>query len=425
MNCAHCGSNSFAKNGIKQGKQIYKCKSCGREFREGEGTSESKIIEQGKDFINIVCASKRMLTKDELIREFNIDLNLWEIDRFKVKTSEGYRKDRKVKWEVKNGTVTEGSVDDTGKMLVVPLYHIEIRFVPKKKETDLRVLTEELKKDMLKFSPKYPIIKYPKDREKYLFEPDMPDLHFGKLAWAQESGDDYDLEIAERMAIKHLESLIRQAEHYKVERVLFPIGNDYFNVNSKTNTTVSGTPQQEDTRSQKTFKRGRLLAVKMIDLLTVIAPVDVLIVPGNHDEERTFYLGDSLESWYHKNPNVTINNEANKRKYYSYGKNLIGFTHGYWEKLDELPLIMSLEQPELWGKCPLREWQTGDKHHKKEIKKVMREDEQKGVMVRILRSLSANDTWHHDKGYINQRRFAEGFIRHAEHGLVSQFVSSI
>ena len=59
---------------------------------------EGATFEQGDDFINVICASRRMLTKEDVIREFKIDTDLWEVEKFKVKTSEGYRKDRRVKW---------------------------------------------------------------------------------------------------------------------------------------------------------------------------------------------------------------------------------------------------------------------------------------------------------------------------------------
>jgi len=95
---------------------------------------ESSSYDQGNDFINVVCASKRMLSKEDVIKQFNIDMNIWEIERFKVKSSEGYRKDRKVDWHIKNGSVTQGDVTDSGKMLVVPLFHIEVRLVKKKQE---------------------------------------------------------------------------------------------------------------------------------------------------------------------------------------------------------------------------------------------------------------------------------------------------
>jgi hypothetical protein len=78
-----------------------------------------------------------------------------------------------------------------------------------------------------------------------------------------------------------------------------------------------------------------------------VAPVDVLIVPGNHDRERMFYAGAALECWYHGSPNVLVDNGAQLRKYYSLGKNLIGFTHGSEEKFTMLPGIMAHEVPQL------------------------------------------------------------------------------
>lgn len=429
--CPDCSSTDLQKVGTRGQKQRFLCKKCSRYFSVSfnevnlEGDGERTSYEQGEDFINIVCASRRMLTKEEVIKQFKINLDEWEIDSFKVKTSEGYRKDRKVKWQVKDGTVTEGDVNDSGKMLIVPLYHIEVRFKKKVEEIELRDIKDAIIKEMKRFAPKYKKIKFNKIKDKFLLEPDMPDIHYGKLAWSEESGEDFDIKIAEELALDSLQSLLNQSSVYSIHKILFPIGNDYFNVNSKLNVTVHNTPQQEDTRWQKTFVKGRLLAIKMIDMLSMVAPVNVLIIPGNHDEERTFYLGDALECWYHNNKNVTIDNSAPKRKYYLYGKNLIGFTHGYYEKLDKLPLLMPLEVPELWSKSKWREWQTGDKHHKKEIRTSLKEDESTGVMVRILRSLTSSDAWTFDKGFVGAQRASEAFIRHFEKGLIAQFTTSI
>lgn len=121
----------------------------------------------------------------------------------------------------------------------------------------------------------------------------MPDIHFGKLTWREESGDDYDIKIAREIVTSTLERLLSYAEHFGVERILFPFGNDFFNVDNIDNTTTHGTPQQEDTRWRKTFREGKRLAVSMIDRCLSIAPVDVLVIPGNHDEQRSFFPGRS------------------------------------------------------------------------------------------------------------------------------------
>ncbi len=36
VNCKHCGIDDHVKNGYVNGKQRYKCKGCGKTFREGD-----------------------------------------------------------------------------------------------------------------------------------------------------------------------------------------------------------------------------------------------------------------------------------------------------------------------------------------------------------------------------------------------------
>jgi hypothetical protein len=159
----------------------------------------------------------------------------------------------------------------------------------------------------------------------------------------------------------------------------------------------------------------------MIDACSAIAPVDVLVVYGNHDEERTFYLGDALECWYHNCKDVTVDNLATKRKYFKYGKNMIGFTHGYHERLEKLPFIMATESPQLWAETTNREWHLGDKHHKKDL--VYQTDEGEGMTIRILRSIASSDAWTTEMGYIGSKRAGEGLLWDKDKGVISQFTA--
>jgi len=385
--------------------------------RQGEQTS----YEEDNDFINIVCSSERVLNKDDIIKQFKIDLDIWEIERFIVKTSEGYRKDRKVNWQVENGIVTKGDVEDTGKMLVVPLYHVQVRLVKKVREAKAKSAVRQMIDDAKKFAPTYPKVEYKEHQDGLLYEIVIPDIHFGRLTWGEETGADFDIKIASRCVNSVVDKLLGYAEKYHIEKILLPLGNDFFNSDNYQETTARGTPQQEDTRWQKTFRKGREMAVSMIDKCSAVAPVDVLIIPGNHDMQRSFYLGEVLEAWYSNNQNVRIDNSAKIRKYYLFGKNLVGFAHGYSEKLQNLPMIMALEEPELWGKASYREIHTGDKHHKKDA--VFYADEGGGIVVRILRSLAPDDAWTFSKGY-KSLKAAESFLWHKDNGLIAQFTAT-
>ena len=328
---------------------------------------DTSKVEYSDDSIHVVRASPRIMSQEDLMKAYKIDPKKWRVEKYIIRTSEGYRKDRQVSWHVVDGEVTQGDVEDSGKMLVVPLYHMELRLVRKEKEIKARDAVELLIEDARRFAPKYPKIEYAPLDDGMLYEIAMPDIHFGRLTWHEETGSDFDIKIARRVVKTALSKLLQYAETFGVGRILLPIGNDFFNVNSKSNTTVGGTPQDEDTRWQKTFRAGRLLVVEMIDTCTAIAPTDVLLIPGNHDEEKIFYLGDALESWYHDNPNVSIDNLAKSRKYYPFGKVLLGFTHGNTTMMKKLPNLMQFEEPHLWGESLYREWHTGHWHHKADL----------------------------------------------------------
>lgn len=387
----------------------------------GTGGDETSF-EQSNDFINIICASKRVLSQDDIIKQFKVDMTIWEVDRFKVKTSEGYRKDRSVKWQVEDGKVLKGDVNDTGKMLVVPMYHIELRLIKKKDVAEAKTAIDELIADAKKFHPEYKTAKYKNLDGDYMYEIDLPDIHFGRLSWWEESGENYDLKLATNAIDDVLEKLISYSAQFHPQKILLPLGNDFFNADNEESTTTKGTPQQEDVRWQKTFKRGREVCVKMIDRCASVAPTDVLVIPGNHDRQRSFYLGDALACWYHDAPGVTINNESKARKYYRFGGNLIGFTHGSEEKLEKLPLVMAIEQPEAWAETKYREWHTGDKHYKKDT--IYASNEGSGLMVRILRSLAVADAWTFNKGLVGALRSAESFLWHNKDGLIAQFTAT-
>jgi hypothetical protein len=248
-----------------------------------------------------------------------------------------------------------------------------------------------------------------------LYEIAVFDAHLGRLAWHEESGEDYDLKIAEEAVYSVVDKLLSYAKGFPISKILLPWGNDLMNVDGLTNTTTKGTPQSEDTRWQKTFRKVRQITVNVIDRCSQLAPVDVLIIAGNHDRQRTFYLGDAIESWYHDNPNINVDNTAKLRKYYLFGENLIGFTHGSEESLKRLPMLMPIEVPELWAKSSYREWHTGDKHKKFDTN-------EEGIVIRILRALAAQDSWTASKGF-NSLRASESFLWQPKEGLLAQFTA--
>jgi len=321
---------------------------------------------------------------------------------------------------VVDGKLISGDVDDTGDLLIKPMFSVKVWLEKKVQEIAARNEVELIKKEATAYAPKYKKISYSKQKGGYMYEIAMPDLQLGRLVQEDEAGTPSSPDLYVAKAENAIHELLDIP--YPIERILFPIGNDFFNSNTAEMMTAHGTKQQDDVRWQRTYRLGKAMIIQAIETMTQIAPVDVVIVKGNHDEERIFYFGDTLESWFHNNKNVTVDNRPLGRKYYSYGNVLLGFAHGYYEKDNKLDALMSHKVPDLWAKSLYREWHLGDKHHKKDT--LIKTDEfENGVMVRIFRSLADPSVWEFDKGFDGSLRAAEGLLWNKEKGLKAQFTA--
>ncbi len=262
-----------------------------------------------------------------------------------------------------------------------------------------------------------------KDNAECLLEISIPDIHIGKLSHRDETGEDYDIKIACERYKAAVKEILTNANLDNVSRILLPIGNDLIHVNSEDNATVAGTPQDCDSRFHKMVRAARQLLVDTITGLSAIAPVDVLIVKGNHDATTTFLLGEILDAFFTSNDRVNINNSASWRKYYQYGSNGFMYTHGDKEKHSELGLIFATEQPALWASTKHRFAKLGHLH-KTRTTNYTPIDTSIGFQVQILPSLSATDEWHSGKGYIGLKQ-AKGFLYHPVKGEIASYTYTV
>lgn len=257
----------------------------------------------------------------------------------------------------------------------------------------------------------------------HMLEINIFDLHIGKWAWEDETGGKYDYKIARRRFFDAIERLKNLGTMFDIDQIVFPFGNDFFNTDKDYpfGMTTAGTPQENDLRWQKMFKTGREMIIEAVNELSLIAPVRLIGIPGNHDVQKTFYLGDVLDVYYTNDPNVTVDNEPKRRKYHPYGKNLIGFTHGRSSDVPEqrLLLLMPQEQPELWAKSKYREWHCGDIHHSKKIS--TKDEDHHGITIRYMKTLKGTDSWEDEKGYVGSVGGAEAFVWHKKEGLIANF----
>jgi hypothetical protein len=269
-----------------------------------------------------------------------------------------------------------------------------------------------------------PRIKYAPENERHLLEIAPVDLHVGKYAWAEEAGSDYDITIAEKVYTSAITDILNRASLYTLELIALIVGNDLLQTDNLAGTTTAGTYVDTDSRYIKSFRRARAINSWAIRECAKVAPVKVIVVPGNHDSLTAFHIGEVLEAEFDADPRVEIDNAPKRRKYLRYGKTLLGWTHGNEEKHTDLPLIMAQECPEEWALTEHREFHTGHLHKMRETR-FTAGDSFNGVRVRVIPSLCAPDAWHYMKGFVKERRACEAYLWNYETAYAGHLSSNV
>lgn len=278
--------------------------------------------------------------------------------------------------------------------------------------------------------------------ERNLLVIDIADIHFGKLALSEETGQEYNLKLAEKRVREGITKLTYKANVHGIDRIIFVLGNDALHIDNPFRKTTSGTPQDTDGQWWSAFKIAKHCYIAAIEELANFAPVHLVFNPSNHDYMSGYMLADSVASWFAKHPKVNIQDSSMSiahRKYIQYGVNLLGFTHGDGAKESDLPTLMQFEARSAWGNSRFAYWHCHHLHVKdrkfygKQNFRIEKDnigvtvihsgkgtDASNGVFVEIVRSPSSADAWHDRNGYKGNAA-VECFLYHETDGQVARF----
>ena len=237
----------------------------------------------------------------------------------------------------------------------------------------------------------------------------MGDPHVGMYSWAEETGQDFDLEIAERNLVAAADHLVGLAPPAK-EALVINLG-DFFHADNQSNRTArSGNALDVDTRWSKVLAVGVRIMRRVIDrCLEKHAKVTVICEIGNHDDHSAVMLAHCLAQFYEREERVTIDTSPAKFHWYRFGKNLIGTTHTDSVKPDKLPLLMAEDRKEDWGETDHRFWYCGHLHTD-----ILRE--YPGCYVETFRTLAPQDAWARGAGYRSGQDMKLDVIHRTFHG---------
>ena len=246
----------------------------------------------------------------------------------------------------------------------------------------------------------------------------------------------YDTKIAMKNFRESFDIHMIKIQNYNIDQVLFIVGNDLFNsdYHFPAPRTEYGTFQDSDVRWQKISRAGRTLVIEAINNLATIASVHVMVIPGNHDPREIFHLGEALDIVYDKNENVEIDNSPKRRKYFEYGNNLIGSTHGKREKNRDLLGVMIAEAREAIGRTKYSYFYMGHEHHEvvqsrkvkekfvglRTLKEINVEDH-RGLIIDWLPNLAYQDAYEVESGFVGTIRSSKCAIHNYIRGRTDTF----
>lgn len=244
----------------------------------------------------------------------------------------------------------------------------------------------------------------------------VSDFHLGMLAWADESGDDWDMKIAEDLFSRWFDAAFQKAPDAGTG-VINLLG-DFAHFDSLVAVTpASGHALDADTRYQKLVRYMIRMVRRVVDMALVKHKnVRLLIVQGNHDESGMIWLAEMFSTLYDNEPRVFVDTSPDVYKMVQHGKTTLFFHHGHKARFDAIEPVMIAKFRKAFGESVYSYAHVGHLHHQKIV-------ESRNMIVEQHRTLAAKDAYASRGGWMSGRS-ANVITYSAEYGEVARLTIS-
>lgn len=224
----------------------------------------------------------------------------------------------------------------------------------------------------------------------------VSDFHLGMLAWADESGDDWDMKIAEDLFSRWFDAAFQKAPDAGTG-VISLLGDLAHFDSLDAVTPASGHILDADTRYQKLVRYMIRMVRRVVDMALVKHKnVRLLIVQGNHDESGMIWLAEMFSTLYGNEPRVFVDTSPDVYKMVQHGKTTLFFHHGHKARLDAIEPVMIAKFRKAFGESVYSYAHVGHLHHQKIV-------ESRNMIVEQHRTLAAKDAYASRGGWMSGR----------------------
>lgn len=238
------------------------------------------------------------------------------------------------------------------------------------------------------------------------------DCHVGLLSWPKETGDNWNLEIAEKTLTESFRHLIASSPKAHVA-IVNQLG-DYLHFDGLDAVTpTSKNLLDVDGRFSNVVRVAvRILRAIIDEALVHHDIVQVIMAEGNHDMSSSVWLRHLFALLYENEPRVVVN--ESELPYYAiqHGICMLGFHHGHLSKKERLPSVFAAEYRAMWGETTKAYIHTGHMHH-------VDEKEYNGAKVIQHATMAARDSYAARHGYLSDRQIT-AITYHSAYGEVGR-----
>lgn len=249
--------------------------------------------------------------------------------------------------------------------------------------------------------PEIPSIAPPADtKQELLTLYTLTDYHLGMYSWQEETGNDWDLDIAENVMVNAVSDMINGSPNSQY--AILNIQGDFLHWDGLDAVTpTSKHIVDADTRFAKLAMLSLDVITKAIGmLLQKHQQVRLIVCEGNHDIVSSAWLQISLNREYRSNERVEVDMTHFPFYAHLHGDIMLGFHHGHKVKNGSLPALFASEPRyrEMWGNAKYTYIHTGHYHHTEQNMA-----EGGGAIVERHPTLAARDAYAARGGYVSWR----------------------
>lgn len=238
----------------------------------------------------------------------------------------------------------------------------------------------------------------------------LTDYHLGMMAWHEESGDDWDMKIAEEMLVSWFKEAISLSPN--AETAIFAQIGDFLHWDGLDAVTpTSGHVLDADSRFTKLVRVAIRVIRQIVGmLLEKYKSVHLIMAEGNHDLASSVWLRELFNMYYESEPRVTIDTNPDPYYCFVWGDVCLFYHHSHKKNIKALDSVFVAKFKEQFGKSKRTYAHTGHLHHDKVIETNLMRLEQH-------QTLAGADA-HASRGGWMSGRSAKVITYHENHGEV-------